>query len=1161
MLRGPWLNSLKTTLEKRKRPSKRRSSPFTAPVEALEERVLLAASPSWYDLDSTTRVLTVRGGEGADRLAVINGPSDTIVVSLTLNGEATPRRQSLPKAAVQRINFFGDFGNDFFSNQASVDAVLYGGAGFNRVDGARLATDPVAEGRAYEDRVYAEMLSRFRDSYGFVVSEKDGQPIEDRGDAVIFTGLATAVSAIRGDAVTTLELLRTLRDRPFINELGRIRLIRHPDVWDYRQTPDGQFVRHRHAPLSKDGIVGVMTGAYYAYTAPGMTDGIRRVAKEVITKYVDYLIANGWKTLDQYPESYWAKHASDSKKFANVFSNESGGLVMWKGPESFFLSPNDRYALQNVAAKMGLVTSHWAVWGGFGATLTETLGDAVQPYIKRVAGDVAAFAGARVNLWLQSLKFDQELSFHVIPGANWSLVKKQLNAEIPKAARDSIVGYVRGEIHRVLQSALDEVIAGTTKGPAKLFQLNDLLGRVIDKAIEALPNWLGSARWKPLVTSALQQGLPWLKGDILGELLAFRLSHDLAKTDEIVAHLSFWPTLLMFETQPEFVDLLGWSVKDVDGYLNDVTSLNLDFWKKDFYRMDMMLYGWLAGSPAKVDWWQQKFETDPRFDSLAYAWKKSHSENVEKILAGKDSATHRIDYLLLTALERSGRPVAASVVISGWTTRWQESLKTAAQEVLAGAKKTWDDLRTNPAAFARKLRSEFNASLVDIARALKAHLALPLVDIAKILRNELQATILEVAKILRTELQASYTQIAKILRDNLGVGVVDTAKVLWNDLRAPLGDVAKALRDGLGQGYVAIAKLLSKDLSISVYDTAKALYNSSGLNLSFYDTAKALYSSSGANLSFYAVAKVLYSSSGISIGYYNVAKALYSSSGLNLGFYDVAKALYSSSGADLSFYAVAKALYSSSGISIGYYNTAKALYNSSGIDLSFYDTAKALYSSSGADLSFYTVAKALYSSSGISIGYYNVAKALYSSSGLNLGYYSVAKALYSSSGADLGYFSVAKALYNSGGLGLSIQSVAKALYSSSGLDLSMFQVARTLSSSSGLGQNIYNTAKVLYNGIGLNSYQLANALYSASGSDLSFYDTAKALFNSGLGLNSFDVAGALRHGAGLGLYDVARAIYNRSGMNLSLNDTASALYNGIGGMTWLNALAIVRAIT
>ena len=123
----------------------------------------------------------------------------------------------------------------------------------------------------YSNREYHDLMHRYRDAHGFVVSLQDdefslrqdglrvtksGRPT-DQGDAVIFTGLAAVVAAQRGEVDDVKSLLVTLRDKPFVYEAGRTRLIRHPEVWDYVRNEAGEFVRERHAPLTKDGLVGV----------------------------------------------------------------------------------------------------------------------------------------------------------------------------------------------------------------------------------------------------------------------------------------------------------------------------------------------------------------------------------------------------------------------------------------------------------------------------------------------------------------------------------------------------------------------------------------------------------------------------------------------------------------------------------------------------------------------------------------------------------------------------------------------------------------------------------------------------------------------------------------------------------------------------------------
>ena len=88
---------------------------------------------------------------------------------------------------------------------------------------------------------------------------------------------------------------------------------------------------------------------------------------------------------------------------------------------------------------MGLVTSGWDIWGGFAATVTQVLGDAYGTVVSDVADSTADWIGGKFDDLLQQIKIDEEYSFHVIPGLDWTLVKADINLEISQSDRNNIV--------------------------------------------------------------------------------------------------------------------------------------------------------------------------------------------------------------------------------------------------------------------------------------------------------------------------------------------------------------------------------------------------------------------------------------------------------------------------------------------------------------------------------------------------------------------------------------------------------------------------------------------------------------------------------------------------------------------------------------------------
>jgi Ca2+-binding RTX toxin-like protein len=895
----------------------------------------------------------------------------------------------------------GGRNNDFLFGWADDDTlrghdgndILYGGEGNNDVEGGAGADfisksegSPWAEipaedqdienlpaadaARQYETRILFDQLNRYRDAFGFIVTlNSDGVP-DDRGDAVIFTGLSAAMTALRGDGASTLALLTTLRDLPFVEEKGRLRLVRHPQIWDYIEGGDG-FVRDRHAPLTKDGVLGVMTGAYYAYRGAyeteAMTTQVRQLAKEVLGKYIDYLSDNQWKTLDQYPDHYWDKDKNDAKKFAHVFSDETGRAVSWKGPESYALSPSDHFALKHIALELlperAAEISQWNVWGAFAITLGQVAGNGHEALADSIAGAV----GKLFDGFLQKISIHEDLSFHVIPGVSWTRVAFPVDVEISEPDRRNIVTFVEEAVRAYVSRYLNAGTEDLTELPVVASQFEQTLTATIDKVVDRLPASFGASVWRPLVADAIRQALPWFNGDAIGELIAFRLSHELAKTDEIVAHLSFWPTLLMYETRPDLADLLSLSVKDLDGYLNGPTAdyenhrtdpeADSDFWVKSLYRMDMMLYAWLNHNGDKVDSWLDRFETDPRFENLKYAWKKPHEENVTDILAGdatgqRDVGKHRLDYLMLKQLDRRGVPDSTSDIVGDWVQHWRDVL----DDFVAQVEEEWNNLRSNLAEFAHRLWVEFQPQLFQVADALYTGVTQNLPSIANALWDG-----------VTHDLGAIASAVYEVADNHLG----RTAKALWDGVTQNPRTVATALFNGPTRDLTRIAAALDRYASDNLSQVADALYELADHHLgkvarAMWDgatqnpvrLADALWSGATRDLTRIATALHRYTDSQL----HETADAIYRIAG-HLG--KVANALHD--GATNDPVEIAHALWN--GVTHEVDRIAYSLYRYA--DTSFNDVAHALYEVTG---SFRKVARGLWD--GVSDDAVSIARAL-----------------------------------------------------------------------------------------------------------------------------------------------------------------------------------------
>jgi len=818
-------------------------------------------------------------------------------------------------------------GDDEVSGGAGHD-VLYGGMDLNEVtsvdgqgedfvlvatglkatesDSSLAKDDTDIEAMSYEDRTYFELFHKFRDAHGFVIT-LDENGITERGDAALMTGMAVATAALRGDGEAVTSLLETIRDKQFVHERGRLRLIRHPDVFDYVMrsgvSPD-DFVedgdnsdmveRERRAPLTKDGVVGIMSGIYYAFKADGLDDNVRGLAKEVMGKLLDYLIDNQWKTVDEYPEHYWK---TDGDRFTSVF-DENGNRIQKKSVEGYLISPSDRYALKNIASEMGFAVGHWNVWTDFALTATKLLGEQYYDQVVKPASDaVAKWAGSQVDAFLKKISVHEEISFHVIPGVDWTKVSHiggiplKLDIELSGADRQNIVAVFETGVREYVKTLIGGYSAKATGVGANVglgvAEFNDMLGRTVDKMLDALPSWAEADRWRPAIVDSLQTAFAWLNLDSLGEIAAFRLSHELAKLgaekgddydakqvksgdleydseqekgDISVVHLSFWPTLMLFETRSEMVDILGLSVHDLDAHLtsftHDYTNNRTDppeFWDRHLRRSDMMLYKWLDGDSGAIETWLNNFETDRRYDNLSFTWKQDRHENVHKILTGDsegktDSGHHRLDYLLLKELHRRGTPESASEQVGDWLRHWRDTLSDLGNQSFTDVKEFWDDLRSDPVKFAKELVAKFNPSLDRAVKALFREFN-DLGDVASGIYHGMNVK--DLGKLTKSLYQntggtgKSITNLAKAIYKNTGSAgknVGRLAGALW-DVTHDVNGIAKALYHGLGRDTFQIAGDLYKGTSMGYKNVAKALYH--GLGRNTFEVAADLYNGAG----------------------------------------------------------------------------------------------------------------------------------------------------------------------------------------------------------------------------------------------------------------------------------------------------------------------------
>ena len=266
---------------------------------------------------------------------------------------------------------------------------------------------------AYRQTARDELLARrsagvtgFRDSYGYIVDYTNGQP-DTLGEATLHTAIAIialATGSYRPDSWEAAqanammeELLETVLVHSWGNKdsFGILHPIRHPDVYDY----DEAGVRLRNRPMTKDGFNALVAAAYYAYDCPHSNDRVRSLARDLMSKWSQYLVLHQWRTHSNYLSGEF--ETDGHKKYKHIFSapepdpDPEKRRVSHAGPESFTLLPHEVYALKNCGARLGLVTAGWKVWlldvpDGFEQMLIETAATYLTDATARVLDFVSA---------------------------------------------------------------------------------------------------------------------------------------------------------------------------------------------------------------------------------------------------------------------------------------------------------------------------------------------------------------------------------------------------------------------------------------------------------------------------------------------------------------------------------------------------------------------------------------------------------------------------------------------------------------------------------------------------------------------------------------------------------------------------------------------------
>ncbi|ACA38706.1 hypothetical protein J2D69_02890 [Lysinibacillus sphaericus] len=514
--------------------------------------------------------------------------------------------------------------------------------------------------------------SGFKDQYGYIVHQTkekkdDVMKPDELGEATLYTAIA-AIAIATGNYKqddwdknsankSLMELLTTLLEKGWGNKdnLGRYHPIRHPEDIEYYKY--GNDVKSRISPITKDSFGAIVAASYYSYSCPNSSQEVRKLARDLMTKWSEYLILFQWRTHSIYIDNEFEKDENDKKRYKNIFSDKNlEHLKTFKGPGSFMLLPHEIYALQNVAAHLGIATSQWDARDNMTPELKQTFIDLAVPYI-------AQYAGQAIDNLLQSFKGAVPYSIPLGP-PDWSLGKINgvFTLEIPSSIREQIVTSFKEAIKDLLREKvrLDNY---------QDYQGDELLGILINRVLDLFPDVLGPDSWRSILTKSIQQVLPWITKSGWIEALTFIGSLQLLKPQSISSiSYTLWIYAVECETRPEMKDLLKAALEEFYSYLRGNDNPN-------------SLWAWIAEDSGRVSehlqlfeskdwnyWWRFAYQEDKFNDWL----KKPEDQSNEIINQNECNNSPRLDYLVLSGLAEKGPPVGLTDILSDW---WEDFMK------------------------------------------------------------------------------------------------------------------------------------------------------------------------------------------------------------------------------------------------------------------------------------------------------------------------------------------------------------------------------------------------------------------------------------------------------------------------------------------------------
>jgi len=254
---------------------------------------------------------TGRGGMSIE--ATVKSARDTVTLSLlatlTSDSYGTADVISLPSVAVVRPS-------NTLTNLLETEAIQNDSVVAYGIPESKTEIISTLEQAEYRDRVRQELFRQrgqntndpgFLDEFGYVVEFDNGHPTA-QGEGTYFTALAVVALATgnyNSDGWESanansliLKLFDVLTNKSWGNEGsdGFSHPIRHPAISEY----DRNGVRIRNRPMTKDSFGQILSACYYAFNCPNSSDAVKSAARNLASKWLEYLAAHEWRIHSHY---------------------------------------------------------------------------------------------------------------------------------------------------------------------------------------------------------------------------------------------------------------------------------------------------------------------------------------------------------------------------------------------------------------------------------------------------------------------------------------------------------------------------------------------------------------------------------------------------------------------------------------------------------------------------------------------------------------------------------------------------------------------------------------------------------------------------------------------------------------------------------------------